>query len=96
MAWVRLQVLMRPEHRTQQDVEAAAKAAAALGMEPSGQGQTTFSARISAPDFQRLFGRSASAMSAKSAAADSAPLAVPKELARYVESITVAPRHEFF
>jgi hypothetical protein len=87
MAWVRLQVLMRPEHRTQPGVEAAAKAAAALGMAPSGLGQTTFSARVSAPDFQRLFGRSAS---------EAATLTVPKELAAYVESITVAPRHEYF
>jgi hypothetical protein len=95
MAWVRLQVLMRPEHRTQGSVEAAAKVAEALGMAPSGQGQTTFSARVSAPDFQRLFGRSASAMSAKGAP-DAATLPIPKELAEYVESVTVAPRHEYF
>jgi hypothetical protein len=56
-------------------------------MAPSGLGQTTFSARVSAPDFQRLFGRSAS---------EAATLTVPKELAAYVESITVAPRHEYF
>jgi hypothetical protein len=86
MAWVRLQVLMRPEHRTQPSVEAAAKVAEALGMAPSGQGQTTFSARVSAPEFKRLFGRSA----------DAATLPVPKELAEYVESVTVAPRHEYF
>jgi hypothetical protein len=96
MAWVRLQVLMRPEHRTQPSVEAAATVAAALGMAPSGQGQTTFSARMSAPEFQRLFGRSASALTAKDAAADATPLPIPKELAEYVESVTVAPRHEYF
>ena len=83
MGWVRLQLLMRPEHRKSDSVEAAAKAAAALGLEPSGQGQATFSARVDAANYRRLFG-------------DDSTLRIPKELAEYVESITVAPKHEYF
>jgi len=76
---------MRPEHRTQASLELASKAAAALGLAPSGQGAATFSARVSTPDYQRLFGGSPPAR-----------LPIPKELAEYVESITVAPKHEYF
>lgn len=78
-------MLMRPEHRTQSSVESVLKLAAALGFAPSGQGLATFSARVSAPDYQKLFG-----------GASSANLPIPKELAEYVESISVAPKHEYF
>ena len=87
--WVRLQVLMRSEHRNADSVEAAAKVAASLGLAPSGQGQATFSARVNAPDYQRLFGESLGSKKPDS------PLPIPKELAEYVESITIAPKHEY-
>jgi hypothetical protein len=89
MEWVRVQILMRPEHRTKASVESAAKAAAALGLAPSGQGSATFSARVSAPDYLRLFGR-------RFGSSPPTNLPVPKELAEYVESVTVAPQHEYF
>ena len=89
MEWVRVQMLMRPEHRTQSSVESAAKLAAALGLAPSGQGTATFSARVSAPDYRRLFERPLGN-------SQETELPIPKELAEYVESITVAPQHKYF
>jgi hypothetical protein len=100
MGWVRVQVLMRPDHRNATSVEAAAEVAATLGLAPSGQGMASFSARVSAPDFRRLFKTSAAAGKAKKLAKgigpEPVPLPVPAELAEYVESITVAPQHEYF
>ena len=89
MDWVRLQILMRSEHRKPDSVEAAAKVAATLGLAPSGQGQATFSARVTAPDYRRLFGVSPGSQEPES------QLPIPKELAEYVESITIAPKHEY-
>jgi hypothetical protein len=78
---VRLQVLMRPRHRNERDVDEAMKLAAQLGLEPSGKGQATFSARASVQQVERLCG------------SDAAPR-VPEALRELVESITVAPQHQ--
>lgn len=86
MAAIRLQLLMRPEHRKAGSVEAASKAAVALGFETTGKGRTTLSCRVSEQEFRRLFGGTVAVHEA---------LPVPQELAEYVESITVAPRHEY-
>jgi len=48
-----------------------------------------FSARVSAPDYLRLFGR-------RFGSSPPTNLPIPKELAEYVESVTVAPQHEYF
>jgi hypothetical protein len=78
---VRLQVLMRPAHRNERDVEKAMSLAAQLGLEPSGKGQATFSARASVSELARLCGSSATPR-------------VPEPLRELVESITVAPQHQ--
>lgn len=77
---------MRPEHRNPAGVEAASKVVETIGFEITGKGRTSLSARVSEQEFQRLIGATVAAHEA---------LAVPQELAEYVESITVAPRHEY-
>ena len=86
MAAIRLQLLMRPEHRNPAGVEAASKVVETLGFETTGMGRASLSARVSEQEFQRLFGATVAVHE---------PLSVPQELAEYVESITVAPRHEY-
>ena len=86
MAAIRLQLLLRPEHRNPAGVEAASKVVETLGFETTGKGRTSLSARVNEQEFEQLFG-------AKAAVHE--PLPVPQELAEYVESITVAPRHEY-
>lgn len=83
MERIRLQILMRPEHRNDAGIEAAMSVARELGLEPSGKGQVTFSARASAAQLERLCG------------SGHAPR-VPEPLRDYVESISVAPPHQRF
>jgi len=86
MTAIRLQLLMRPQHRNPAGVKAASRVVATFGIETTGKGHASLSARLSEPEFHRLFG---------AAIAVHEPLPVPQELAEYVESITVAPRHEY-
>ena len=86
MAAIRLQLLMRPGHRNPGGIEAASRVAATLGFEITGKGQTSVSVRVSKQEFQRFF-------AAKVEVHELLP--VPQELAEYIESITVAPRHEY-
>jgi hypothetical protein len=80
---VRLQLLMRAEHRNARSIQAAMDAARALGLSPTGQGEVTFSARASDREFRRLCGSAGEPQ-------------VPPELHTYVETISVAPAHERF
>jgi hypothetical protein len=80
---VRLQLLMRPEHRNDAGIDAAMGLARRLGLEPSGKGQVTFSARASEEELARLCGSRQSPR-------------VPEPLREYVESISVAPVHQRF
>ena len=78
---MRLQVLLRKDARTPRgiaDVEAALRA---LGLEVTGRGRTSVSARASADVFDAVFG------------AGDRELAVPEPLADRVESISIAPHH---
>ena len=86
MAAIRLQLLMLPGHRNPGSIEAASRAAAALGFEITGKGRTSLSVRVGKQEFQQLFAATVAVHEL---------LPVPQELAEYVESITVAPRHEY-
>lgn len=80
---VRLQLLMRAEHRNERSIRTAMDAARGLGLAPTARGEVTFSARASDAEFERLCGSSEEPR-------------VPPELREYVETISVAPRHQRF
>jgi hypothetical protein len=80
---VRLQMLMLTEHRNAADIQAAMDAAKGLGLAPTGRGEVTFSVRASESEFRRLCGSANEPQ-------------VPRELREWVESVSVAPRHERF
>jgi hypothetical protein len=78
---MRLQVLLRKDARNPRgiaDVEAGLRA---LGLEVTGSGRTSVSARATADVFDAVFGEHAR------------DLRVPQPLADRVESISVAPAH---
>lgn len=83
---IKLQLLLRQESRSAQAQEELRRAMAELGLEPSGAGTASLSARVTPERFQELFG----------AVGASDSLAVPKALERHVESISVAPDHLLF
>ncbi len=98
---IRLSLLLKPEAR---GVEAAAEArrlAAELGLEVSGGGRATLSARVSAETFERLFGATPRRLPGTPAsegdfgraggfAADE-PLPMPAALADHLEGIAIEP-----
>lgn len=80
----RLQLVLRESVRDPGTRTAVRQAAAELGLQLSGEGYATLSARIGEADFAALFGT-----------ADGA-LDVPDRLAPFVESISEAPEHLSF
>ncbi|ACC72850.1 hypothetical protein PPMP20_34115 [Paraburkholderia phymatum] len=83
----RLQLLLRDTCSNDAAREAARRAAGQLGMQISGEGRATLSARMSDAAFRRLFPHSSSM---------SGTLAVPDSLEPYVASISEAPQHLSF
>ncbi|MBP0589671.1 hypothetical protein J8I87_08060 [Paraburkholderia sp. LEh10] len=83
----RLQLLLRDACRTEPARQAAKCAAEALGMQISGEGLATLSARMPDAEFRRLF----SCLSGTDGT-----LAVPGSLYPYVSSISEAPEHLSF
>ena len=94
-AEVRLQILLRAEHRNPAGAKRAVAAARQLGLSTTGVGAASFSARVPQSQWTRLFAAELEpAASSRSVALSQTPLPVPKALAAYVESITVAPQHQ--
>ena len=92
---VRLQILLRAEHRNPAGAKRALAAARQLGLSTTGVGAASFSARVPQSQWTKLFaGDLDPSASSKSVALSQAPLKVPKELSTFVESITVAPQHQ--
>ncbi|EUC12810.1 UNVERIFIED_ORG: hypothetical protein BDU10_4167 [Burkholderia sp. CF145] len=83
----RLQLLLHDPCRTDAAREAARLAAEQLGMQISGEGYATLSARMPDDAFRQLFSCSSG---------PSGTLAVPGSLQPYVSSISEAPQHLSF
>lgn len=97
MPSIKLQFLLRSDRRNEADRAAAADAVRALGMEVTGTGAASLSARIDEDVFKRLFGQAhlpASAGRGRGVSNESLP--VPLQLQPFVASISVAPDHLYF
>ena len=85
---VLLQILLRSEWRTPQGVEDVKRILESLGITPTGQGSATISAELDPELFEKLFGASSTSLGLAEK-----DLAVPPELQRHLQSISVAPPH---
>ena len=83
----RLQLLLREPCRSDAAREAAKRAAEQLGMQISGEGHASLSARMPDDAFRQLFSSSFDT---------NGTLAVPVSLEPYVSSISEAPQHLSF
>jgi hypothetical protein len=80
-----LQILLRKPHRTPRDIAGVREALVSLGIQPTASGAATISASISADLFHQIFGDE-----------NAATLPVPDSVREMVESITIAPRPEYY
>jgi hypothetical protein len=81
---VPLQLLLLPARRNPRDVSQAAQLVAKFGLSVSGSGSAAITTTLSRNELAK-----------KLTALDETSFAVPPELADYIESITVAPRHDY-
>jgi len=104
MERIPLALLLRTDRRGPADIERAVAAAARLGLEITGRGRASLTARASPEAFARLFGMTARKLPAEPPGARDAgrpagyaaagPLPLPPALADLVAEITVsAPAH---
>lgn len=84
----RLQILLAPEARTAEGKRDLRRELERLGLDVSGEGAATLSARITTSRFEQLFGCEPSASEA-----DGNALLLPDRLRDRVISITLAPPH---
>lgn len=99
MERIPLDLLMKAEHRTPEDIRRAAAAAAGLGIEITGEGRASLSGRASPEVFERLFGSEATPLPGEppgdtdagrpAGYVASEPLPVPADLEDLVMQITV-------
>lgn len=92
MSAIRLQLLLKPLSRSERGREDAKNAAQQLGLEISGEGAATLSARCSREEFVAIFGAEP-----KQGPGGNSPveLTVPNALLDFVSSVTVAPQHTY-
>jgi hypothetical protein len=90
MESIHLQLLVNPTWRHSQGIARITETLAALGLEVSGAGGATVSARSSPEVFRRVFGREATA-DRSSSSPESLP--VPAQLRELVDDVSVAPPH---
>jgi hypothetical protein len=99
---VKLQLLLRPERRTAEDLAAVRRLIAALGFIETASGKVTLSATMSEENFRTLFDIPPGDRRLRSGSQDEAgglsdvELPIPGQLRDYVASITIAPRHLYF
>ena len=79
----KLQILLQPDMRGAASRAAAVAAMRSSGLDISGEGAVSLSARIDSAKFDALFG----------SAAQDGTVNVPASLAKYVSSISEAPEH---
>jgi hypothetical protein len=101
MESIPLALLLGADHRHPGDIERVLTEAAALGLEITGHGRASITARASPAVFGRLFGTTAAELPAippgsrdagrPAGWAAAGPLPVPTELAGFVTEITVSP-----
>jgi hypothetical protein len=84
---LRLQLLLLPECRSEQQLKLVAEATKKLGLQVSGIGRATISATVSATKLSALLERDASSPDS---------LLVPASLKEWVSSISIASRHQYF
>lgn len=91
---IALQLLVKPEHRTDQGIQRVRNALESAGLRVTAVGRATASARISAGTFEQTFGQAvpSTAADAGPSQSDETDLPVPPALQPYVQSITVAPK----
>jgi hypothetical protein len=101
---IKLQILLRREWRTSNGTEEVRKILIAIGLKPTASGLATISAEAEPERFESLFGVKATEIAPRgpgetdfgtSGGHASADLAVPAQLAQYVQSISAAPPHTF-
>jgi hypothetical protein len=92
MESIHLQLLVKPPWRNAQGIARIQETLASLGLEVSGAGGATVSARSSDETFRRVFGKEP-AVDRASAATESLP--VPAQLRELVEDVSVAPPHSY-
>jgi hypothetical protein len=102
---IKLQVLLRREWRTSEGIEEVRKILTSIGLKPTASGAATISAEAEPERFESLFGVKATEIAPRgpggtdfgaSGGHDSPELAVPAQLAQYVQSISAAPPHTYF
>ena len=86
-------MLVRKEARNARGVSDLEAALRALDFEVTGSGRASISARATPEAFSAVFGDAPPAASFAGAASASRALSVPRALADYVESISIAPAH---
>jgi hypothetical protein len=91
MESIHLQLLVKPPWRNAQGIARIQETLASLGLEVSGAGGATVSARSSDETFRRVFGKEPAVD--RSAATESLP--VPAQLRELVEGVSVAPPHSY-
>lgn len=84
----RLQILLAPEARTAEGKRDLRRELERLGLDVSGEGAATLSARVTPSRFEQLFGCEPSAFGS-----DGNSLLLPDRLRDRVISITLAPPH---
>jgi hypothetical protein len=90
MERINLQILVAMSHRNPDDIAAVRDGLTTLGIQPTSSGAASLSAAVDPAKFESLFGPypSGNVLTA-------APLRVPPSLSDLVESITIAPRHDY-
>src|SRR5262249_10472488 len=90
-----LQILVRDDHREPAALARITAQLQSIGLEVTGSGRATVSARAAPQVFEKLFGRPAPTGTSRPAATDETALPIPPALRGRVASITVAPKHTF-
>jgi hypothetical protein len=101
MATLKVQLLLRPEHRNDRGVVLASAAAAALGLKVTSTGRVAISAELDETEFAVMFGGKVRAVPARRGTGrdfgspggfeqEEETLSVPAPLAELVESVGVA------
>jgi hypothetical protein len=96
---VTLQILLKKEHRTPSALQSARVALQKVGLHPVSSGAASLTVDATPETLASLFGSTPAATEARHAAEKGVPaseFSVPPELAEFVESISIAPKHLYF